>query len=335
LTNQIAFILDAPGESDQDRNENRQRLVQLRTERALHQKRIAEIEDAAQRPTETPTLEEVQMMIADLGTRLKTAAHSSDPAELAALREIIVNMTGGRILLTQQGLRKKNNGWLRASFDVRPPSSLLPHPALLGDDLGEAIHVEIDLKRRSNRELQMEKVKKLYDLGRMNIEIAEELGMDRKRVTLLLRAWAESHGESFTDGRRRRKYLERKQLKQPRYQTLAEEAKRLWGENLSVSEIAKRLQCSRPTVHVAVGYWYESRDLPVPSPSSRRERIFEEAKRLFNEGCEIQQIAATFSYSPDGMREFLKRGFEKRGLEFPDRRSRQKGVLVAEQQAVG
>jgi hypothetical protein len=191
LTEQIAFILEAPGETEQDRLENRQRLAQLRSDRAALQKHAAEIETAVENPATVPTEEEVRQMMAELTTLLKTDMLSDDPAEAAALRDIIVNLTGGRILLTQQGERKQNQGWLRAAFEVRWPKMLLPKLGFPHADCGEAIQVEVDIKRPEFDETAMRRAKELYDEGLQYQEIAKSLDCHPSRVRRLLTAWGE------------------------------------------------------------------------------------------------------------------------------------------------
>ncbi|MCC6126086.1 MAG: hypothetical protein IT426_14085 [Pirellulales bacterium] len=318
-----------------DRLENRQRLARLQSERAGLQRQAAEIAAAAENPAAIPSEAEVRQMIADLATPLKAAVHADDPAETAALRAIIVNLTGGRILLTQQGARKQGEGWLRASFEVELPNALLRKLGYPHDDSGETLKVEIDIQRTTTDEDLMQRAKELYDRGLQYQEIAQHLSCPAKRVRELLKAWGDRHGETLPDGRERRATLDRKSSTVPQYKQLADEARRLWEEDLSVLEIARRLQCSAPTVEKAVRYWHESRKLPVPSESNRRERLFQRAKQLHDAGWELKRIAATVGYSKTGLQRILKKGFQELGQELPDGRSRRGNRQPEIQQSAG
>jgi hypothetical protein len=96
LTRQINFILDAPGDTEEDQKENRDRLGKLRSERAGNQKTLTENEEAAKNPAKLPDPAEVLAHLQQMRTMLREAAHSDDPAELAALHDLIKDLTGGK-----------------------------------------------------------------------------------------------------------------------------------------------------------------------------------------------------------------------------------------------
>ena len=52
-----------------------------------------------------------------------------------------------------------------------------------------------------------EEVKRLYDDGRLIVEIAEQVKRTRDTVMAALEYWYKSHGQSMPDGRNRRKTL--------------------------------------------------------------------------------------------------------------------------------
>lgn len=95
---------------------------------------------------------------------------------------------------------------------------------------------------------QSEETKKLYDEGLMNVEIAEALRWSKSQVTKLLKFWFESRGLTMPDGRGRRSTLPKKQTDVPMYRRVRDDAKQMWDDNLSVDEIARRLDCCDGTV---------------------------------------------------------------------------------------
>ena len=145
LTSQINFILDAPGDTDQDQRENRERLTKLRSDRAAKQKLLAEIEEAAQHPSDLPDSTEVLAQAQQIKATLLEAAHSDDPAELAALGDILRDLTGGQIVASQQGEKERGKGWVRLTFQVNV-LGLLGRRCGFPEVQGEAITVEIDVK---------------------------------------------------------------------------------------------------------------------------------------------------------------------------------------------
>ena len=242
LTRQITFILDAPGESDEDQAENRQRLSNLRSQRTGKQKQLAQIEEAAQKPRQLPQPDEIMAQIEDLKAVLNEAARSGDPAELAALHDIIAGLTGGKIIVSQQGERAAGKGWLRLTFHVRV-LDVVACRCGFPDVQGQGIRVDLDIRKPNWKDEMCEKVKDLYDKDLLGKEIAQELELHRSQVTMLLDHWSAKHGQELLDGRKRRGTLPRKPLATPRYKEIAEEAKALWEDpdNLSVLEIARRL----------------------------------------------------------------------------------------------
>lgn len=322
LTRQITFILEAPGDSDQDQAENRRRLAQLREERVALQCRKAEIEQAVQNPVAVPSTAEVHALLQKLAQILQKAAISQEPAELAAVRTIIVGLTGGRILLTQQGERKRKKGWLRATLTVHWPQILLRQLGFTQEEAGEGEVIEIDILPPDPKAAIRIRVKELYNQGWMQKDIAREVDLHRSQITKLLKEWEQLNHEKLPDGRRRRHYLSQGKMASPRYQKIAEEAKQLWDEDIPTKEIARQLNCSPPTVERSVQYWHEIRGLPIPREKERKDRLFQQAKRLFDNGWQIKQIANRFHYTPRGMKLMLESGFANLGLEFPDGRSR-------------
>jgi hypothetical protein len=322
LTRQINFILDAPGETEQDQKENRDRLGELRSQRAAKQKRLAEFDEMAKKPATIPDVEELRAQVQQIGVMLREASRSDDPAELAALQDLIRDLTGGKILATQQGERKPHKGWVRLTFQVRT-LDVLARRCGFPEVHGESVQVEIDVKEPDWKDLMCEKVKQQYDQQRLNNEIAEDLNLHRSQVTELLQYWSQKHGQELPDGRKRRSTLARKQRRTPDYKAIAERVKTLWDDpgNLAVVEIARQLNTTDTTAWKALGYWHRSRGLPVLTAKGRRQRIMTRAKAMFDAHVEIREIATALGYTPRGMKLLLKEAFAQAGEEMPDGRA--------------
>ena len=323
LTRQINFILDAPGETEQDQKENRDRLAKLRSERAGKQKRLAAIKEAARNPKVLPSADEMREHVRQLAATLREASHSDDPAEVAALQDLIRDLTGGRIVATQQGEKSPHKGWLRLTFQIDVLKVLAQRCGFPAAE-GEPITVEIDVKEADWKDLKCEEVKALYDQDVLEKDIADQLGLHRSQVSMLLKHWEQKHGEKLPDGRKRRATLARKQRKTPVYKEIAEVAKDLWEDptNLAVVEIARRLETTDTTVWKALAHWYRSHGLPAPTAKQRRERIMARAKAMFDELIEIKEIASALGYTTRGMKLLLKEVFARAGEEMPDCRAR-------------
>jgi hypothetical protein len=323
LTRQINFILDAPGETEQDEKENRDHLAKLRSERAGKQKELAKLREAANNPMKLPEPDEIRAHLQQMATMLHEASHSDDPAELAALQDLIKDLTGGKIVATQQGERSPHKGWLRLTFQVNVLNVLAQHcgfPAAKG----EAITVEIDVKEADWKDQKCEEVKALYDQDVLGKDIADQLGLHRSQVSMLLKHWDQKHGQKLPDGRKRRATLARKQQKTPVYKDIADAAKDLWENptNLAVVEVARRLETTDTTAWKALAHWYRTHGLPAPTAKQRRERIMARAKAMFDDLIEIKEIAAVLGYTTRGMKLLLKEVFARNGEVMPDCRAR-------------
>jgi site-specific DNA recombinase len=295
LTRQIEFILDTSVETTQDQKENQDRIAKLRSDRAGKQKKLAEIEEAMENPPDLPDSNEIMSMLRDMQTVLREAPKSDDPAELAALHDLIKDLTDGKILATQQGEKKRQKGWLRLTFHVSV-LDVIAHHCGFPEVHGEPIKVEIDVRHPNWKDEMAEKVKNKYDQNLLEQEIADELDINRNQVTELLQYWSVKHGQVLPDRRNRRTTLTRKQRKIPTYIEIAGKAAGLWNNpaNFSVLEIAHRLVTSDTMIWKALAYWHRIRGLPIPTAKDRRERVMLRTRQLYENGVQIKDIAATF-----------------------------------------
>jgi hypothetical protein len=321
-TRQINFVLDAPGDSEQDQKENRERLGRLRGERAANQTALAEIEEAAKKPAQLPSVSELKAHVDQIKATLREAARSDDPAELAALHDLIKDLTGGKIVAIQQGEREANKGWIRLTFGVNA-LNLVASRNGFPEVQGDSAKVEIDVKAPNWRDQKCEEVKVLYDKDFLEKEIADQLHLHRSQVSMLLKHWEKKHGQKLPDGRKRRATLPRKQQNTPVYKAIADDAAVLWNDpaNLAVQEIARRLSTSDTTAWKAIAYWHRNQGLPVPTAKQRRERTMARAKMMFVDNMEIKEIAKLLGYTARGMKLLLKEAFARSGELMPDGRA--------------
>ncbi len=336
LTRRIQFIMQSPGETEEDLTENQGLLRQLRAERATIQRRLSEADAAAERKKDVPTKESVLSMLEKLHRIAAGDFGSLSSADAALLRNFVVDMTGGEIVVSQQGDRRKNHGWLRMTFSSRlAEAGKRRFGFACPEDVSRVVTIDV---RSTERDEAAERVKELYDQGLMMKEIQAELGCGRVYVRSLLRHWSETHGEAIPDGRKRRIEMDRKTTEEPLYRRLSEEAAKLWNEGETETEIAERLKCSRPTVALAVRHWRKTYAERLPqiaeganaevvahNISLREERQLRNVRRaldLYEQGMAIKRIANELGYSPRGVTLLLQRELAASGREFCDGRTR-------------
>ena len=215
--------------------------------------------------------EEVQSLIDDLAAHLVNATETGSDADQAAVRRLIEDLTGGRILITQQGERRRNGGWLRASFELNVIRHIAGH--LDCPTTPTSRTVQVDLKDDAERLALADQAFNLYEQGLLVKQIAHELGCGWAKVDRLLKEAFRRRGEEMPDGRSRRAQLATRSIEPPKYASIADEAKRLYDDGALMQEIAWELDCCRDLVTKAIAHWHCSRGLPVPDGRERRSRL--------------------------------------------------------------
>jgi site-specific DNA recombinase len=274
LRRQIDFILSNSGETETDRQESAVRLRELRRQRADFEAEITTLQAALTQPAIVPSEAEVREDLAQLAAILTSAGIQETGAEGARVRQIIDLLTGGRIELVQCGETKAKRGWLQGRFRIRLLDGLVER--LSGTAPREAQQeplITIDYREPTPSEACADRVKELYDQGKLIKAIAAELDITRNRAAKALDSWYEQRGLAKPDGRTRRSTLDQKHLGPPLYMQLAEEAMRLYSAGHLLEEIATRLNCCRPTITRAIKHWHESHDLSAPDGRARREEL--------------------------------------------------------------
>ena len=271
LTRRIKFIYDAAGGDDDDVAERMAQLRQTQAGRARVQRQIAETEAAADRKIELPSLEKVEGWMSDLCYTLRQAAASDRDDDAARLRELVGALTGGRIVVSQQGEPTPKKGWLRLTFRSQLLSHLLGHYGVRGGD-DDSVEITIDLKRQPKHERIADEVKELADQGVSMAVIAKKFKAGSYTITRALRFWHESRGLEAPDYRKIRDRLKTVPVP-PKYQRIAEEAAKLVEQPLHIHEIAERVGANRDTTAKAINWWREQHGQPKVDFRHRRKEL--------------------------------------------------------------
>jgi hypothetical protein len=270
-TTKINAIYDAPAETEADKAEQHQRLAEFQRRRQEVQRQLNEIDDAARRQLVTPTEDEVRDECRKMREVLLAAATGDNPELAADARAIIHDVTGGRVIMTQQGAAKAKQGWLRASFTphwvgsfahARLPQGIRQHE--------QGSEVRIDFREPTAVEMLAGKVIAGVNEGRLLADIAADLNIARSVATAAYQHWYRSRGLVPPDGRARRATLAKKHREAPTYQAVAEEVMKRFDAGMLLGDIANELGLDRNTITSSVAWWHKQRGLPVPDGRTRR-----------------------------------------------------------------
>lgn len=270
-----------------------------------------------------PTHEEVTSLLDGLSETMLDVSESGLPDDVDFLRELMNRLTGGKIELFQMGEKSPRKGWLQGRFQCPLKSVLVQQltgmPSIAPEEYQDVV-VDFHIPDRDDEMLK--RAWELKQQGKMNIEMVSILGCSRGNVTRLIKKASEIHGVPFEDGRKRRAKLKKKQLKTPQYRQIADEAVRLWNETPCYLKIAQELGCNDVLVEKAIRFWYESRNLPVPTKSVIRAQKQEEARKLLDRKVPLNVVADRLHVNPATIRNWMKKQYEAEGKPMPDLRSR-------------
>ncbi|WP_165441967.1 recombinase family protein [Rubinisphaera italica] len=249
------------------------RLEQRRTERQDVAKELDDLKSEANSHRSLPSRDWLREQLASLSESLNSEA----PVANSALKKL---MPSG-ISMELNGEPRRRSTFFRGhcSIHINGVCETLGAGFCSEEDAGDAFPISIDFKDHDELNHQHEMALKMYNEGRPEFEIAEELGVSRSRVTAILKQGFEDRGEVKPDGRSRRATLERKHKKRPLYQKIADEVMEMFDAGALLGEIAKHIGIDRNTVTSAVKYWHEKHGLPAPDGRTRRKALDTKSSR--------------------------------------------------------
>lgn len=277
---QIEFAIRHPGETEPDQAQTLEVVNKLRRERAEIQAELGSCTACLNQPIRIPTEEEARAELQRIDEIMASDLKTLTEEKCGLIRALIDLITGGTIELQQMGERKKHQGWLRGSFNLR-----LAHvigERLVGGILAshaDETTIGIDFIRPNPLDVLAEEAKRLFDKNMLAKDIASTMNCSRSQITKLLKHWHESRGLTLRDGRGRRWDLPRDPAALPLHQRLADLVMQRYDANLPLQTIASELNCDRNVVTAAIQFWHESRGLPIPDGRARRRILREAAER--------------------------------------------------------
>jgi DNA invertase Pin-like site-specific DNA recombinase len=325
LTRKIDFNMRNPGETEEDEQEIAETLRNLRRERQNIQNQLGLIRSAASEPARVPTQEETRQLLDGLDDILRRAAAGQLGDDQDAARDILEMLTGGRIDLYQQGERKPMHGWLQGRFTVKLLDVLVEKVAgMRRANSGDGIEVAIDFKLTRKTDTDADEAIRQWLDGRMNKEIAENLQCGPGYVSRLVKLGAQRLGATVEALQSRRKTRPAEPSKIPKYKAISDEVKVLWWDELyPVGAVADRLACSTVTVDAAKLWWYESRDLAVPTFEEWSVELERRVLELFDaDELTIGKIANRVHRAHGTVMLIVKDACRRLGRPFPDARIR-------------
>lgn len=146
IVRSIKFILQNPGDSEADEKDNASVLAEKRSERARLDEEIARLKEINEVPPEVPTASMIRTTCDELANVMESAIDNVDRDVSVRVRRIVHAITGGRIVVTQQGERKPMRGWLRGTFTLNLLKPVLETLKLTSSSEAALTSISIDFK---------------------------------------------------------------------------------------------------------------------------------------------------------------------------------------------
>lgn len=262
------------GDTEEDQAETDLVVAELRRERAALHAEIGLLEAAQHRQAIVPEEATVRDMLADLGGALAQAGLEADETKMRMVRRLIVALTGGKIMLSQQGERKAQRGWLQGRFRVDLLSHAVERLTGFPTSAADSREVTIDFRRPTKWEAEADEAWAMQEAGALHIDIVKQLKFSKRKVTALLKHASAVRGIPYEDGRSRRSRLERKHQVPPPFERLASEVGVLAEvEGLLYVEIQERLHVDKATVSKAHDKYRAAHGLPPLDGRARRKLL--------------------------------------------------------------
>jgi DNA invertase Pin-like site-specific DNA recombinase len=262
----IARLVDSI-EAGNDSQEVRARLGERRREREALSKNAEKLRTSAEQQPKEPTEEWVARQM----TCLEETLQGGGPAAALALR----NLVGGQITVQEIREPGRQRHYIQGRFVIRSARLLVSlgiQAVSAADGTGTnapttSEEVVVDFRDDDPAETIVDEVKALWDAGLTYREIAARVGWNRNIVADAVAIWHRRRGQEPPDGRSCKARLNRARLPED----LAEQAKKLFDQNLLMHEIAIQLGCCKEKITAAIKHWFRSRGQQVPDGRARRK----------------------------------------------------------------
>ncbi len=205
--------------------------------------------------------------------------------------------------------RDENGPFIRASLSYGLAASSIPStertgwsPKWPGRPRHRGRKDHVDFVEPDPKYETSDRVKEALRQGTRNWEIAEQLDLDRSRVTLLFEVLVRAPRITSSGPPRP---AQKKAGATPLYQQLADEAKSSGDQGCSEREIARRLNTTDMTVRNAIGWWHRSRNRPAPRFKDRRQTQVELAGSMREAGCTLDEISSKMKRTVPTVRKML------------------------------
>ncbi len=123
----------------------------------------------------------------------------------------------------------------------------------------------------------------------------------------------------------------------PKWLGIVDQVKERIDQGILYRDIAAELNCPRSWTTKALAFWYQQRDLVPPDgrttkqrllPTPEQQKLQEQAKALWDEGLQMQEIAKELGCCRDTVTSLIQDWHQSRGLAIPDGRTRRKSLPV-------
>ncbi len=259
-------------ESGDDSPDLAQRRAERQEQKIELRQRLKKLQASAAQNPRAPTKAWLREQLAHLGETL----HSRTPAATTALRALV----GGKIVMERLPRPGRKSFFWRGTvrLDVQTIGAALQLPYSQGDDAQERTDmresvITLDFVPPDEVSELRKQARQLYEEGLLSVQIAEQLQRSKAWVTKQLKLSFAEEGRELPDGRQRRHTLQQKTSVPGVAELLSGPVKTLWDQQLSMQEIASRLNIDRNDVTHAIQYWFRSRGLPIPDGRQHRREL--------------------------------------------------------------
>lgn len=275
LTELIHFNMRNPGKSELDRTESQREMERLRDERDAVQLKLSAARAAMEKPMRLPTVAELRKVVGNLMAVLTTAAASTRPDDVRAIRTILRRLIDAPITVTQQGQQKKRLGWLRVHFDLHL-ERLFDGVTLPGV---EPVPISVDLVRPSTGIGRENEIMPLYQSGMPMKEIARQLGIPYGNLRRVVVQHLQAVGTTIADAYARKQFPKGVKGRGNKYLLLEEPIMKLFNAGKLYGEIAMELKMEIHSVGDVIRKWHRDRGLDVPDGRNRRKSLDNQNRR--------------------------------------------------------